>query len=74
MAQVTPLQPALGSATTAVPEAPRLRNDPLHLQRSFLAHVSYSRAKGWATATALDQAVSPQEWNMLFLCSPEFMY
>ncbi len=55
MAYVTPLQPALGSASTAVPEAPRLRNDPVHLQRSFLAHVSYSRAKGWGTATALDR-------------------
>jgi uncharacterized protein (DUF1800 family) len=27
-----------------------------------------------ATIAALDQAVSPQDWNMLFLCSPEFMY
>jgi uncharacterized protein (DUF1800 family) len=26
-----------------------------------------------ATRTALDQAGSPQEWNMLFLSSPEFM-
>jgi glycogen phosphorylase len=55
MAQVTPLPHVLGSVPTAIPEAPRLKNDPLHLQRSFLAHVSYSRAKGWATATALDR-------------------
>jgi len=27
-----------------------------------------------ATQAALDQAISPQDWNMLFLCSPEFMY
>lgn len=27
-----------------------------------------------ATVAALAQAVSPQDWNMLFLCSPEFMY
>jgi hypothetical protein len=26
-----------------------------------------------ATRTALDQATSPQEWNTLFLASPEFM-
>ncbi len=26
------------------------------------------------TRTALDQAMSPQEWNMLFLSSPDFMY
>ena len=26
-----------------------------------------------ATRQALDQAVSPQEWNMLLLSSPEFM-
>ena len=25
------------------------------------------------TRTALDQAVSPQDWNTLFLASPEFM-
>jgi uncharacterized protein (DUF1800 family) len=28
---------------------------------------------GPATLTALDQAVSPQDWNTLFLSSPEFM-
>jgi uncharacterized protein (DUF1800 family) len=32
------------------------------------------RTLGPATAAALDQAVSPQDWNVLFLCSPEFMY
>ena len=32
------------------------------------------RTLGSATVAALDQAVSPQDWNMLFLCSPEFMY
>jgi uncharacterized protein (DUF1800 family) len=32
------------------------------------------RTLGAATVAALDQAVSPQDWNMLFLCSPEFMY
>jgi glycogen phosphorylase len=55
MAQVTPLQPLPGSTPANVPEAPRLRNDPVHMQRSFLAHVSYTRAKGWGTATALDR-------------------
>jgi hypothetical protein len=27
-----------------------------------------------ATVAALDQAISPQDWNVLFLCSPDFMY
>jgi len=26
------------------------------------------------TLAALDQAISPQDWNFLFLCSPEFMF
>ena len=46
---------AQGGAPAAVPEAPRLRSDPLHLRRSFLAHVSYTRAKGWGSATPLDR-------------------
>jgi uncharacterized protein (DUF1800 family) len=29
---------------------------------------------GAATHTALDQAISPQDWNTLFLSSPEFMH
>ncbi len=53
MAQLTSLQSVPGSPS--IPEAPRLQNDPRHLQRSFLAHVSYTRAKGWGTATALDR-------------------
>jgi uncharacterized protein (DUF1800 family) len=34
---------------------------------------SLQQTLGAATRTALDQAVSPQEWNTLFLSSPEFM-
>jgi glycogen phosphorylase len=55
MAQLPSLQPVPDSGAPSVPEAPRLRNDPLHLRRSFLAHVSYTRAKGWGTATPLDR-------------------
>ena len=55
MDQVTPLQHVSVGGQPAVPEAPRLRSDPLHLRRSFLAHISYTRAKGWGTATALDR-------------------
>jgi len=56
MAQLPSLQTSPESgAPAAVPEAPRLRSDPLHLRRSFLAHVSYTRAKGWGTATPLDR-------------------
>ena len=29
---------------------------------------------GPTTLAALDQAVSPQDWNTLFLSSPEFMH
>lgn len=32
-----------------------------------------SRTLAPATRTALDQAISPQDWNTLFLSSPEFM-
>jgi len=55
MAQLTPLPTSPGGSANTIPEAPRLKNDPLHLQRSFLAHVSYTRAKGWKTATGLDR-------------------
>jgi glycogen phosphorylase len=55
MVQLPSLQPAPDTGAPSVPEAPRLRNDPLHLRRSFLAHVSYTRAKGWGTATPLDR-------------------
>jgi len=56
MAQLPSLQTVPeSSAPAAVPEAPRLRSDPLHLRRSFLAHVSYTRAKGWGSATPLDR-------------------
>jgi hypothetical protein len=27
-----------------------------------------------STQAALDKAISPQDWNTLFLSSPEFMY
>jgi hypothetical protein len=27
-----------------------------------------------ATKTALSRAISPQDWNTLYLASPEFMY
>ena len=36
--------------------------------------VAVVNAISTTTLTALDQATSPQDWNMLFLCSPEFMY
>jgi hypothetical protein len=29
---------------------------------------------GPPTLAALDKAISPQDWNTLFLSSPEFMY
>ena len=44
----------------SIPEPPRLRSDPHALQRSFLAHVQYTRGQGHDRATPWDkfQAIS----------------
>jgi uncharacterized protein (DUF1800 family) len=54
------------------PDAPELPAFPL-LQNS-LYFSGLRQVLGNATKAALDKAVSPQEWNMLLLSSPEFMY
>ncbi|MBO0756052.1 MAG: DUF1800 domain-containing protein [Bradyrhizobiaceae bacterium] len=54
------------------PDAPELPAFPL-LQNS-LYFFGLRQTLGDATKAALDKAVSPQEWNMLLLSSPEFMY
>jgi uncharacterized protein (DUF1800 family) len=54
------------------PDAPELPAFPL-LQNS-LYFSGLRQTLGNTTKAALDKAVSPQEWNMLLLSSPEFMY
>lgn len=54
------------------PDAPELPAFPL-LQNS-LYFSALRQTLGNTTKAALDKAVSPQEWNMLLLSSPEFMY
>jgi uncharacterized protein (DUF1800 family) len=44
------------------------------LLQNALYFGSLRQTLGVATRTALDQATSPQDWNTLFLCSPEFMH
>jgi len=52
-------------ATTDEPAFPRLAN-------AFF-YESIEPTLGAATRAALDQAASPQEWNVFLLSSPEFM-
>ena len=39
-----------------------------------LYYQSWQATLGASTIAALDQAVSPQEWNIYLLASPEFMH
>ena len=41
--------------------------------RGALFYAAWDKRLSPATRSALDQAVSPQDWNTLFLSSPEFM-
>src|SRR5262249_15621442 len=50
---------------TGLPAFPVLQNE--------LYFSSLRRGLGNATQAALDKAISPQDWNTLFLSSPEFM-
>jgi len=64
-----------GSAGMFKPAEPDAVDHPAFPQlRNALYFSGLRRTLGPATVTALDQAVSPQDWNVLFLCSPEFMY
>jgi hypothetical protein len=55
-----------GSAPTERPAFPQLSN--------ALYHGSLASTLGERTRAALDAASSPQEWNVLLLSSPEFMF
>ncbi|HKX41781.1 MAG TPA: DUF1800 domain-containing protein, partial [Burkholderiaceae bacterium] len=54
------------SAAADVPAFPQLSN--------ALYHESLASTLGERTREALEAAASPQEWNVLLLSSPEFMY
>ncbi|WP_034156761.1 DUF1800 domain-containing protein [Sphingomonas sp. ERG5] len=58
--------PALAPPTASTPPLPRLRNAAYY---NDIAPVL-----GGQTRSALTQATTPQEWNELFLSSPEFMH
>ncbi len=68
-------QIGFGSAGLFKPAEPRAVDHPAFPQLQNALYYNDLRAKlGPKTLAALDQAISPQDWNLLFLCSPEFMY
>jgi hypothetical protein len=52
--------------TAELPAFPLLQNDLYFTALRYKLNAS--------TQAALDKAISPQDWNTLFLSSPEFMY
>ena len=63
-----------GSAGLFKPEGPQAVDHPAFPQpANALYFTSLRPTLGAATREALEQAISPQDWNTLFLASPEFM-
>jgi uncharacterized protein (DUF1800 family) len=63
-----------GSAGLFKPTAPGQTDRPAFPQIANALYYNSVRATlNGSTVVALDQAVSPQDWNTLFLASPEFM-
>jgi uncharacterized protein (DUF1800 family) len=63
-----------GSAGLFKPDAPNAVERPAFpLIQNSLYFNGLRQTLGPTTSAALDQAVSPQDWNTLFLSSPEFM-
>ena len=63
-----------GSAGLFKPDAPNAVEKPAFpLIQNSLYFNGLRQTLGPPTLAALDQAVSPQDWNTLFLSSPEFM-
>jgi uncharacterized protein (DUF1800 family) len=63
-----------GSAGLFKPDGPDAVDHPAFPQpANALYFTSLRPTLGNSTRAALDQAVSPQDWNTLFLASPEFM-
>src|SRR3984957_3459832 len=69
-----PRQIGSGSAGLFKPDVPNAVEKPAFpLIQNSLYFNGLRQTLGPATLAALDQAVSPQDWNTLFLSSPEFM-
>ncbi len=63
-----------GSAGLFKPEGPNTTDQPAFpLLQNALFFNTLRQTMSTTTMAALDQAVSPQDWNTLFLSSPEFM-
>jgi uncharacterized protein (DUF1800 family) len=63
-----------GSAGLFKPDLPNATDQPAFpLIENALYFSGLRQTLGPATLAALDKAVSPQDWNTLFLSSPEFM-
>jgi uncharacterized protein (DUF1800 family) len=63
-----------GSAGLFKPDLPKATDQPAFpLIQNALFFASLRQTLSPTTLAALDQAVSPQDWNTLFLSSPEFM-
>jgi uncharacterized protein (DUF1800 family) len=64
-----------GSAGLFKPDGPGATDRPAFPQiQNALYYEGLSQALGAPTKTALDQSTSPQDFNTLFLSSPEFMH
>ena len=64
-----------GSAGLFKADAPNATDQPAFpLVENALFFASLRQTLSPTTLAALDQAVSPQDWNTLFLSSPEFMH
>jgi uncharacterized protein (DUF1800 family) len=63
-----------GSAGLFKPDVPNAVDQPAFpLLQNALYFNGLRQTLGPATLTTLDKAISPQDWNALFLSSPEFM-
>jgi hypothetical protein len=63
-----------GSSGLFKPDVPNAVDQPAFpLIANSLYFNGLRQTLGPTTLAALDQAISPQDWNTLFLSSPEFM-
>jgi hypothetical protein len=72
-----PMASGMATATaplTASPAPPAVPIPPLPKLQNAAYYSAIAPALAGQTRTALTQASSPQEWNALFLSSPEFMH
>jgi uncharacterized protein (DUF1800 family) len=76
-AMAGPMASGMATATaplTASPAPPAVPIPPLPKLQNAAYYSAIAPALAGQTRTALTQASSPQEWNALFLSSPEFMH